>query len=147
MAERINTFKDLRVYQLAMDAAMEVFLLSKRFPSDEKFSLTDQFRRSSRSVCANIAEAWRKRRYAAAFVAKLSDAEAEAAESQVWIEFCKRCGYLPESVCARLDDHFDHVLRQLVKMIDEHKKWLVKPVPFPVRRVADSPVRRFADSD
>jgi four helix bundle protein len=82
----IRSYKELRVYQAAMDAAMRIFELSKRFPVEERYSLTDQMRRSSRSVCTNIAEAWRKRRYPAHFVSKLSDSEGEADETRVWIE-------------------------------------------------------------
>lgn len=83
MAERINSYRDLRVYQNAMGMAMRIFELTKQFPSEEKYAMVDQIRRSSRSVCANLAEAWRKRRYQAAFIAKLSDAESEACETQV----------------------------------------------------------------
>jgi four helix bundle protein len=90
----IRSFKELRVWQNAMDAVMRVFDLTKRFPVEEKYSLTDQFRRASRSVAVNISEGWRKRRYPAAFVSKLNDAESEAAESQAWIEFALRCKYL-----------------------------------------------------
>jgi len=79
-----------------MDLAMLVFELSKRFPVEERYSLTDQIRRASRSVASNIAEAWRKRRYPAAFIAKLSDSESEAAETQTWTEFARRCGYLSD---------------------------------------------------
>ena len=86
----IRSFKDLRVWQNAMDLAMLVFELSKRFPVEERYSLTDQIRRASRSVASNIAEAWRKRRYPAAFIAKLSDSESEAAETQTWTEFARR---------------------------------------------------------
>jgi four helix bundle protein len=86
--------QDLEVYGRAFDAAMEIFELSQRFPKHEVYSLTDQMRRSSRSVCANLAEAWRKRRYTATFISKLSDAEAEAAETQVWLHFAVHCGYL-----------------------------------------------------
>ena len=82
----IRSYKELRVYQLAMDAAMKIFELSKRFPVEEKYSLTDQMRRSSRSVCTNVGEAWRKRRYPAHFVSKMSDSEGEAEETRVWIE-------------------------------------------------------------
>ena len=78
MAERISSYKELRVFQNAMDAAMRIFELSKDFPPEEKYSMVDQIRRASRSVCANISEGWRKRRYKAAFIAKLSDAESEA---------------------------------------------------------------------
>ena len=93
----------MRVYQNAMEAAMKIFELTKDFPPEEKYSMVDQMRRSSRSVCANLAEAWRKRRYKAAFVAKLSDAESEACETQVWIEFAKRCGYLEQASADELD--------------------------------------------
>jgi four helix bundle protein len=81
-----------------MDTAMEIFELTKSFPPEEKYSMVDQMRRSSRSVCTNIAEAWRKRRYKAAFIAKLSDAESEACETQVWLEFADKCQYLDRSV-------------------------------------------------
>ncbi len=77
---KVKTHEDLRVFQLAFDAAMQIYELSKQFPAEERYSLTAQIRRSSRSVCANLAEAWRKRRYEAAFIAKLSDSEAEASE-------------------------------------------------------------------
>nr|WP_242024785.1 four helix bundle protein [Leptolyngbya sp. FACHB-60] len=82
------------IYQMAFGAAMEIFQLTEAFPVEERYSLTDQVRRSSRSVCANMAEAWRKRRYQAAFIAKLSDCEAEAAETQVWLKFAVKCNYL-----------------------------------------------------
>ena len=91
---RIQKHTELDVYKKAFDTAMQIFEMSKSFPKEETYSLTDQIRRSSRSVCSNLAEAWRKRRYEAAFVAKLSDAESEAAESQVWLEFAVRCDYV-----------------------------------------------------
>jgi four helix bundle protein len=90
----LRSHKELRVYQNAMELAMEIYHLTKEFPPEEKYSLVDQIRRSSRSVCANIAEAMRKRRYQAAFIAKLNDAEGEACETQVWIELSYRCNYL-----------------------------------------------------
>src|SRR6266568_3540230 len=93
MSDKIRTHCDLEVYQKAAGAAMTLFEMSKLFPKAETYSLTDQVRRSSRSVCANLAEAWRKRRYEAAFIAKISDAETEAAETQVWLEFAVQCGY------------------------------------------------------
>ena len=96
----IRHFRELRVWQVAMDVAMRIFEMTKRFPPEERYSMTDQMRRSSRSVAANIAEARRKRRYPAAFVSKLSDAETEAAETQTWIEFAVRCGY-PDKVRGR----------------------------------------------
>jgi len=88
--------------------------------------MVDQMRRSSRSVCANIAEAWRKRRYKAAFIAKLSDSEAEACETQVWVEFARRCDYLKEELCTEIDSTYDQIMRQLVKMINDPDKWLIK---------------------
>jgi len=126
MGEIIKTYKDLRVFQAAMDAAMEIFEFTKRFPAEEKYSMVDQMRRSSRSVCANIAEAWRKRRYKAAFISKLSDAEGEACETQVWIEFAQRCKYLENTMCKELDDVYEKIMRQIVKMINDSDKWLIR---------------------
>jgi len=91
---RIRSHRDLEVYQLAFEAAMKVFEVTKGFPREERYSLTDQIRRSLRSVCANVAEAWRRRRYEGAFLYRLNDAEAEAAETQTWLEFGVKCGYL-----------------------------------------------------
>jgi four helix bundle protein len=122
----IQSFRELRVYISAMDAAMEIFQITKSFPSEEKYSLTDQIRRSSRSVCANIGEAWRKRRYKAAFIAKLSDSETEACETQIWLEFAKRCNYLDEEIASTLTGKYEHILSQLVLMISDADKWLVK---------------------
>lgn len=126
MGERIKHHRELRVYQNAMEAAMQVFELTKTFPPEEKYSMTDQIRRSSRSVCANLAEAWRKRRYQNAFVAKLSDAESEACETQVWVEFAQRCGYFKDEITQQLDEAYDQVIGQLVKMIQEADKWTIK---------------------
>ena len=94
--------------------------------SEERYSLVDQIRRSSRSVCANIAEAWRKRRYKAAFISRLSDAETEAEETSVWLEFSFRCKYLDQSTTKELDDTCDRILAQLVTMIQEPDKWLLR---------------------
>src|SRR5881409_3617204 len=113
MAKKIRAHRDLEVYQKAFDAAMQIFELSKTFPKEEIYSLTDQMRRSSRSVCANLAEAWRKRRYEKAFISKLSDAESEAAETQVWLEFAVKCGYLPREQGRELYQTYDEVLRTL----------------------------------
>ena len=122
----IKSYRDLKVYQNAMDGAMEIFHLTKNFPHEEKYSMVDQMRRSSRSVCANLAEGWRKRRYRAAFVAKLSDAEAEACETQVWLEFAQRCGYFSEETTQKLDGLYHQIIGQLVKMINEADKWLIR---------------------
>jgi len=121
----IKNFRDLDVYKTAMDSAMQVFQLSKSFPAEERYSLTDQIRRSSRSVSANLAEAWRKRRYAAAFVSMLSDAETEAAETQVWAEIALRSGSLKQETFAQLDDAYDKIIGQIVRMADQPEKWVI----------------------
>jgi four helix bundle protein len=108
-----------------MDAAMRVFDLTKRFPVEEKYSLTDQFRRASRSVAANISEGWRKRRYQAAFVSKLNDAEGVAAESQTWVEVALRCKYLTAEDAEILDRCYEQILAQLVVMIENPGAWTV----------------------
>jgi four helix bundle protein len=118
---------ELDVYRKAFDTAMVLFEESKRFPKEETYSLTDQMRRSSRSVCANLAEAWRKRRYEAAFVAKLSDSESEAAETQTWIEFAVKCGYLERERAAALYQEYDEVLRMIVAMINSSQSWTIAP--------------------
>ncbi len=99
----IRHFRELEVYRLARESAMRIYEASKSFPSGEKYSLTDQIRRSSRSVCTNIAEGWRKRRYPNVFVSKLTDADAEGAETRVWLEFAFRCGYLEQGFAQELD--------------------------------------------
>jgi four helix bundle protein len=109
-----------------MDAPMRIFEISKRFPPEERYSLTDQIRRASRSVCSNIGEAWRKRRYRAAFISKLSDSETEAEETRVWLEFSWRCGYISKSEAVELDHEYDKILAQLVTMIDRPDCWLIK---------------------
>jgi four helix bundle protein len=106
-----------------MDAAMRIFEITKTFPAEERFSLVDQIRRSSRSVCANIAEAWRKRRYKKAFVSKLSDAEAEAGETQVWLRFSEKCGYLDLDTRTELDKTYRAIIAQVISMIDNADKW------------------------
>ena len=124
----IRHFRELDVYRLAMEAAMQIFEMTKGFPVEEKYSLTDQVRRSSRSVCANIGEAWRKRRYPAAFVAKLSDAEAEAAETQVWLEIAVRCGYIDSASSAALEQEYERILGKLVNMINHPDQWTIRSV-------------------
>jgi four helix bundle protein len=120
---KIATHKDLRVFQSAFKASMEIYVLTKSFPKEETYSLTDQIRRSSRSVCSNLAEAFRKRRYPKAFVSKLSDCEGEAAESQVWLDFALECGYLNHEKHEQLYKEYDMILGMLVKMIVEPEKW------------------------
>src|SRR5260370_28291969 len=119
----IRHFRDLDVYQNALAAGFRVYELSKKFPADERYALTDQIRRSSRSVCANIAEAWRKRRYEAAFVSKLSDSDGEAAETEVHLAFALRCGHLHPNEQGKLRDNRDHICRQLTSMMDGAASW------------------------
>ena len=122
---KIRTHRELEVYKLAFDAAMRIFQLTKSFPKEERYSLVDQIRRSSRSVCANIGEAWRKRRYEAAFISKLSDSEAEATETQVWLEFSLKCGYLKDDIVKELYSTYDDILGKLVNMITHPKNWII----------------------
>jgi four helix bundle protein len=125
MKKRIVSHRDLEVYQKAFAAAREIFELTKSFPKEETYSLVGQIRRSSRSVCTNLAEAWRKRRYKAAFIAKLSDAEGEAAEIQVWIEFCVACKYLAPDVGRSLYRTYNEIIRTLVGMINHPETWIL----------------------
>jgi len=121
----IRTHRDLDVYQIAFEVAMRIFEASKSFPKEERYSLTDQVRRSSRSVCANLAEAWRKRRYEASFLSKLSDVEAEAAETQVWLEFSVQCGYLKKETGEALSSTCDYILGKIVSLINNPQPWLL----------------------
>ena len=125
--KKIRTHLDLEVYGHAFEVAMQLFAGTKAFPKEETYSLTDQVRRSSRSVCANLAEAWRKRRYELAFISKLSDAETEAAETQVWIEFAVKCGYLPRETGAALYKACDAILGTIVGMITHPETWVLYP--------------------
>lgn len=115
-ASRIERVRDLKVYQLAFQTAMEIFQISKSFPAEEKYSLTDQIRRSSRSVCTNLAEGWRKRRYKAVFINKLSDSGQEAAETQTWLEFALNCRYINNGLFDKLDESYEHVFAMLSNM-------------------------------
>ncbi len=124
---KISTYKELDVYRNAFEAAMKIFNVTKGFPAEEKYSLVDQIRRSSRSVCTNTAEAWRRRRYRAAFVSKLNEAETEAAETQVHLQFALDCGYLDATVVEALDDKYEHIMAQLIRMIQGANKWIVNP--------------------
>ena len=126
MAGKIENHTDLLVYQKAFDAAMKIFELSKSFPMEESYSLTDQMRRSSRSVCANLAEGWRKRRYQAMFISKLADAEGEAAETQVWLEFAVKCKYLKREEGTTLYGIYREVIGTLVNMINHPESWVLR---------------------
>ncbi len=106
---------------------MKIFELSKKFPVEERYSMTDQIRRSSRSVCASLAEAWRKRMYEAAFVAKLSGSSFEAAETQTWIEFAVQCNYLDVEAGRELYKSYNSILGMLVSMIHNSHQWIIPP--------------------
>ena len=116
MSEKIKSVRDLEVHKAAFAAAMEIFKISKGFPAEERYSLTDQIRRSSRSVCSNLAEAWRKRRYPAVFVNKLSDAMQEASETQTWLDFCLACEYISQENFIKLDSEYEKILAMLNSM-------------------------------
>ncbi|KIA89103.1 four helix bundle protein [Kaistella jeonii] len=119
----VKFHKDLIVYQKAFSAAMEIYAISKKFPSEERYSLTDQIRRSSRSVNANITEAWRKRRYEKSFISKLNDADGEAAETQNWLDFAFACGYIDKEIYVDLYKKYDEILGMIVSMTINSKKW------------------------
>ena len=122
----VKTFRDLEVYQRAFTLATEIYLVSKSFPREERYSLTDQIRRSSRAISANIAEAWRKRRYAKSFVSKLSDADAETAEIAVWLDHAKACGFLSDETHRRLRQDCYDVGGKLTKMMDRPEQWCAR---------------------
>jgi four helix bundle protein len=121
--EKIKTHKELRVYQLSFESGMAIFKLTKTFPKEEKYSLTDQIWRSSRSVSGNLAEAFRKRKYPKSFVSKLTDSEGEAAETQVWLDYSLACGYIDEKIHADLFDKYDHIISMLVNMGNKSENW------------------------
>ena len=125
MSVKITRHQDLDVYRKAFEAAMHIFEVSKQFPKEETYSLTDQIRRSARSVCANLAEAWRKRRYEAAFVSKMNDSEGEAAETQTWLEFAVRCGYISKEKGRVLFKAYDEIVAILVTMINHPESWVM----------------------
>ncbi len=116
----------LDVYKLAVEAAMEIFQISKSFPREEIYSLTDQVRRSSRFVSVQIAEAWRRRKYEAVFVNKMNESEGEAAETQGWLEYAVKCGYLNASEGRKLHRKYDQVLGKLVNMGNSPAKWTLQ---------------------
>ena len=116
-------FESLRAYELSYHGAMDIFALSKSFPAEEKYALTDQIRRSSRSVCANTAEAYRKRRYLKHYVMKLTDADGEASETLVWLNFAKDCGYITGETHEKLSDSYHEIGKLLGFMIDHPEKF------------------------
>ncbi len=123
--KKIKSHRDLEVYEVGFEAAMKIFEVTRHFPREETYSLTDQIRRSSRGVCSNIAEAWRRRRYEGAFVNCLNVSEAEAAETQTWLEFAVKCGYLDRASGRDLYAAYDKILGKLVIMIRRPEQWII----------------------
>lgn len=119
----IKYHNELKVYQKSFEVAMEIYKISFKFPSEEKYSLTDQIRRSSRSVSANISEAWGKRRYPKSFVSKLTDAEGEARETQTWLEFSFQCNYIEEEKFKNFNEKYNEIIALLIYMINNVEKW------------------------
>jgi four helix bundle protein len=152
----IRHFRDLRVYQAGLANAMKLFELSKSWPKEEKDSLVDQIRRCSRSICANIAEAWRKRRYEAHFISKLTDADGEAGGTRAWLDIALKCGYITQTQHAEFDAQYEEISGGLVKMMSAPEKWrgpagLVKEetgeyVVTPHPKIARSPLPPFPHS-
>ncbi|KAF5056093.1 23S rRNA-intervening sequence protein [anaerobic digester metagenome] len=124
---KIKCFRELRVYNAAVEAAMKIFEITKSFPKEEIYSMTDQMRRSSRSVCTNIGESWRRRRYKAAFISKLNDSETEATETQVWLELAFRSGYITREFNEEMFNEYEAIIAQLVVMINNPEKWIIGP--------------------
>ena len=122
---KIRTHRELEVYKMFFAASMKIFNLSKSFPKEETYSLIDQIRRSSRSVCSNIAEAFRKRRYEKSFISKLNDSEGEAAETQTWLEFSLECNYINRNDYDLLINEYENVLGKLVIMSNQPEKWSI----------------------
>ncbi len=126
MREPAKSAKDLKVYQAAYKQAMDIFMLSKTWPAEERYSLTDQIRRCSRSVCSNLREAWAKRRYAAHFVSKLTDADGENSETDTWLDFARDCGYLSSGDHGRLTNQASEIGAMLGAMIKQPASFLIK---------------------
>lgn len=138
----ISHFKELRVYQSSFNAAMQIFELSRRWPAEERYSLTDQIRRSSRSVSGNIAEAWRKRRYPSHFISKSSDADAEVAETPNWLAFALGCGYITQAQHDDLCEAYEGLAKGLVAMMTHPENWCI-----PSDRIRDLTAEYMIDVD
>ena len=126
MKQKIQNHWQLEVYRLSVDAAMEIYGISKKFPKEETYSLTDQIRRSSRSVSCQIAEGWRRRKYKAAFVNKFNEAEGEAGETQVWVEFAVKCDYINRETGKDLHNKYKNIIGKLITMGNNPEKWTLE---------------------
>jgi four helix bundle protein len=118
-----KSFRELDVYRTGLELVVELHVFCRELPREERYCLADQMRRASRSVCSNIAEAWRKRRYAAAFVSKLNDSEAEASEMQCWLDVSKVLGYMDKKTYDQLDERYERVIAQIATMSNNPEKW------------------------
>ena len=123
MGRFAKSFRDLKVYQSGIELVVEINVFCDTLPAKERFVLADQMRRSSRSVCSNIAEAWRKRRYKAAFISKMSDAETEAGEMQCWLDVARELAYMSKENYKQLDQRYEHLIAQIVTMINNADQW------------------------
>lgn len=121
--ELIKSHRELKVYQLAFQNAMTIYTITKAFPKEETYSLTDQIRRSSRSVCSNVAESFRRRKYPKSFSSKLNESEAEAAETQNWLDFALKCEYISDETHQKLDKEYENIIGMLVNMQKHSDKW------------------------
>lgn len=121
----IKSHRELKVYQSGFENAMKVFTITKSFPREEMYSLTDQIRRSSRSVCSNISEAFRRRKYPKSFSNKLNESEAEAAETHNWLDFSIKCGYISSETYKELNTEYDNIIGMLVNMQRNPEKWSI----------------------
>ena len=119
----VKSFRDLEVYKLSREVSKEIFIFSKRFPVEEKYSLTDQIRRSSRSISSCIAESWAKRRYIKHFISKLTDSLGEEYETEDWLDYSRDCGYITDEVHQGLISAYDEVRKMLISMINNPEKW------------------------
>ena len=119
----LKHFRDLEVYQRAFKTAMRIYEITKAFPAEEKYSLVDQIRRSSRAVCSNLAEAWRKRKYIAVFKNKLTDSMQEASETQSWLEFCLSCKYIEKPLFDELDNEYEGIILMINAMEKNAQKF------------------------
>ncbi|MFW5793792.1 MAG: four helix bundle protein [Bacteroidota bacterium] len=123
MSEKITSHRELKVYRLSFDLGMELFAITKAFPKEEKYSLTDQIRRSSRSITSNISEAWAKKKYIKSFVYKLTDSLGEEYETENWLEYSKDCKYIDRETYDRMMKEYEEIRKMLISMINNPDKF------------------------
>ena len=121
--KEIKHFRDLAVYRRAFKAALKIFKLTKEFPVEERYSMVDQIRRASRSVCSNLSESWRKRKYIAVFKNKITDSMMEASETQCWLEFSLACEYIEQSTFDELDREYEEIIAMLNSIENKAEKF------------------------